>query len=111
MAHQFRRNVHLTKAERAEFQRLVRPLQAGPTEAKLGLRTLIRVASWRHLTLAPLLLPIGLAIMVVGVVTWWPAGLAGAPLVAIGLYAGVERLTARHLRWRLGQRSKTRSAE
>lgn len=104
-----RETIKLSQRERDQFQRLVSPLEADPSETKLSRRTVLRVAFWRHLAVATLLIPVGIAVMVVGVLTWWPVGLIGAPLVALGLIAGLELVVARLVRWGIVRRSNRRS--
>jgi hypothetical protein len=91
----------LSKSERAEFRRLVGSLEPPAAEAKLGRRASVWAGFWRHQALATLLIPVGLVVMVVGLVTWWPAGLLGAPFVAVGFIAASELVASRLMRLRL----------
>lgn len=104
----------LTKRERAEFKDLVGRLGPvpgfGPRLSSLGLVTRVRLAFWRHLHAAVVLVPVGLMVMMAALPYRWPLGLFGAPMVGIGLLATFELVRSRRFRRRRGRRPQERSS-
>ncbi|MDH3681122.1 MAG: hypothetical protein OEV40_14380 [Acidimicrobiia bacterium] len=91
MTRRFRKRTSLTDKEQAEFQQLVdqfrKPPGSGSPDRRRGWTFRLRAAFWRHHLVATLLFPLGLGVMAVGLVTWWPLGLLGGALVVGGLVA------------------------
>ncbi len=87
----FRRPVTLTDEERRRFQELVSELGSGSDadeiRIRLGWPARLRMALLRRRSAMVLLLPIGLLVAAVAIVTWWPLGLVGAGLLGLGVHA------------------------
>lgn len=105
MDHSFHHWHPLSKREEVDFRELSDRLgpvpSAVPVERALGWPTRVRLAFWRHLALSALLVPIGIATLMVAVVTWWPIGLLGAPLIGVGELAVVSLLEVQRVRYGL----------
>lgn len=103
--------VRLRPTERAEFTAIARrfgPQPCDPPERPvLGWRNRARALFFSHLAACALLVPIGVAAMGAAVLVWWPLGLIGAGLVAIGLAATIELARAR----RFGRRVQSISTK
>lgn len=104
----FRRHVALTEEERLKFQELVRGLgptpMTDPVRGRLGRMTRWRMTFWRHRSAATLLVPVGVLVMMVAVVYWWPLGLLGAGALGVGLSAANGLAGDRLKRRRLSRR-------
>ncbi|MDH3681683.1 MAG: hypothetical protein OEV40_17240 [Acidimicrobiia bacterium] len=101
----FHDQVSLSRGERASFEYLRRRFGAVPNtelrDASLGWPTRLRLMAWSHPVALASLVPLGVAVMFAAVLSWWPAGLIGALLVAIGQLGVAELLRIRYLGCRI----------
>ncbi len=105
--------VPLRASERAEFiaitRQLGRPPSSPDTDSAFGRWHRARLAFFAHLTLAALLLPVGLVAMAAALLVWWPLALLGAGLVTIGQAAIFELIRTRRNRRQFGTNSTERT--
>lgn len=94
--------VNLKPAERARFRAIARRFGCRPSEpavvAMFGWTHRARIVFYLHLTWAALLLPLGLAVTAVAVLTSWPIGLLGLGPIVVGQLALFEIVKARLIR-------------
>jgi len=87
-------SVSLTARERMKFLELIDEFGSDANgdvvATRFGWSTRIRLWFWRHRRAAMVLVPIGLSLMMVSVMTLWPLGLLGAPLLGLGLAASQD---------------------
>lgn len=103
--------VPLTATERAEFRSLTRRIGTPPSPSALSLDVPLsrgaryRIAAYAHLRRVALLAPIGAVVLILALMTWWPLGLVGAAMVAVGQWACYEIIRMRWVRGRLRSQS------
>ncbi|MGI9599447.1 MAG: hypothetical protein ACR2QK_25005 [Acidimicrobiales bacterium] len=97
----FQKRVFLTEEERQRFEQLIEELEpelAEPTESGVRWPRQPQALFWSHLGPCALLLPVGLILMIVSVLTWWPLGLLGLAIATVGMRAVNALLAHRFMR-------------
>jgi len=109
----FQKRVFLTKEERRSFEQLISGLEPELSESappRLKWPKRFPMFFWRHLGASAMLLPVGLTLMIVSVLTWWPLGILGFASAAIGMRAANALLADRLSRSRFATRRRARRA-